>query len=140
MLIQINTATISHTHSLFAQLRMLRLYLRSRGPAARGALLQKTVGFGGASYISLSLSTPIKIGGGEKSGNSSVMAAAQEEHEGAGGDFKTKTQQSPLASQRPDGQIPGRIAKWFPLSASEGFSQWVSWSPSDSQCACLSKG
>ena len=107
------TATISHTSSLFAQLRMLRLYLRSR-PAARGAL-QKTVGFGGASYISLSLSTPIKLG--EKS--SSTMAA-QDEHDGA------KTQQSPLASQRAEGQVPGRIAKWFPLSASEGFSQWVS--------------
>ncbi|KAF3042304.1 hypothetical protein E8E11_006382 [Didymella keratinophila] len=93
---------------------MLRLYLRSR-PAARGAL-QKTVGFGGASYISLSLSTPIKIG--EKS--SSTMAAPDEQS----GEFRTKTQQSPLASQRPDGQVPGRIAKWFPLSASDGFSQW----------------
>jgi cardiolipin-specific phospholipase len=95
---------------------MLRLYLRTR-PAARGAL-QKTVGFGGASYISLSLSTPIKIG--EKS--SSTMAAQDEQS----GELRTKTQQSPLASQRPaDGQAPGRIAKWFPLSASDGFSQWV---------------
>ncbi|KAJ4335593.1 hypothetical protein N0V87_005987 [Didymella glomerata] len=93
---------------------MLRLYLRSR-PAARGAL-QKTVGFGGASYISLSLSTPIKIG--EKS--SSTMAAQDEQS----GELRTKTQQSPLASQRPDGQAPGRIAKWFPLSASDGLSQW----------------
>lgn len=95
---------------------MLRLYLRSQ-PAARGAL-QKTVGFGGASYISLSLSTPIKIG--EKS--SSTMAA----HDEQDGELRSKTQQSPLASQRPDGQVPGRIAKWFPLSASDGFSQWVS--------------
>jgi hypothetical protein len=68
-----NTATISSVATLLAQLRMLRLYLRSR-PAARGAL-QKTVGFGGASYISLSLSTPIKIG--EKS--SSTMAAQDEQ-------------------------------------------------------------
>ena len=95
---------------------MLRLYLRSR-PAARGAL-QKTVGFGGASYISLSLSTPIKIG--EKS--SSTMAA---QDDSASGELRTKTQQSPLASQRADGAAPGRMAKWFPLSASEGFSQWV---------------
>jgi cardiolipin-specific phospholipase len=42
-------------------------------------------------------------------------------------------QQSPLASQRTAeagqaGQAAqtGRFAKWFPLSASEGFSQWVS--------------
>jgi cardiolipin-specific phospholipase len=111
-----NTATISSAATLLAQLRMLRLYLRSR-PAARGAL-QKTVGFGGASYISLSLSTPIKIG--EKS--SSTMAAQDEQS----GELRTKTQQSPLASQRPDGQAPGRIAKWFPLSASDGLSQWVS--------------
>lgn len=110
------TATISRPTLLFAQLRMLRLYLASR-PAARG-VLQKTVGFGGASYISLSLSTPIRIG--EKS--SSTMAA---QDDGAG-EGRDKTQQSPLASQRGDGQAPGRIAKWFPLSASEGFSQWVS--------------
>jgi len=49
--------------------------------------------------------------------------AAQDEQSG---ELRTKTQQSPLASQRPDGQVPGRIAKWFPLSASDGFSQWVS--------------
>lgn len=112
----LDTATISYAYSLSAQLRMLRLYLRSR-PAARGAL-QKTVGFGGASYISLSLSTPIKIG--EKS--SSTMAA---QDDSASGELRTKTQQSPLASQRADGAAPGRMAKWFPLSASEGFSQWV---------------
>lgn len=109
---------------------MLRLYLRSR-PAARGAL-HKTVGFGGASYISLSLSTPIKIG--EKS--SSTMAAHDDSARGGGegegqgegqgqGQGQSKTQQSPLASQRSDAQVPGRIAKWFPLSASDGFSQWV---------------
>ena len=114
-------ATISSTHALSARLRMLRLYFRTR-PAARGAL-QKTVGFGGASYISLSLSTPIKIG--EKSGST---MAAQDESAGASasGDVRAKTQQSPLASQRSDGQAPGRVAKWFPLSASDGFSQWVS--------------
>ena len=112
----LDTATISYAYSLSAQLRMLRLYLRSR-PAARGAL-QKTVGFGGASYISLSLSTPIKIG--EKS--SSTMAA---QDDSASGELRTKTQQSPLVSQRADGAAPGRMAKWFPLSASEGFSQWV---------------
>ena len=50
--------------------------------------------------------------------------AAQDD--GASGEVRTKTQQSPLASQRPNDQVPGRIAKWFPLSASEGFSQWVS--------------
>lgn len=94
---------------------MLRLFFRTR-PAARGAL-HKTVGFGGASYISLSLSTPLKIG--DKS--ASTMAAQDD-----GADTRGKTQQSPLASQRADGQTPGRIAKWFPLSASEGFSQWVS--------------
>ena len=49
------------------------------------------------------------------------MATAQDEREGA------QAQQSPLASQR-QGDAPntGRIAKWFPLSATEGFSQWVS--------------
>ncbi|KAJ4350653.1 hypothetical protein N0V95_004558 [Ascochyta clinopodiicola] len=95
---------------------MLRLYLRSR-PAARGAL-HKTVGFGGASYISLSLSTPLKIG--DKS--ASTMAAHDDDNN-ADGELRGKTQQSPLASQRQDAE-PGRIAKWFPLSASEGFSQW----------------
>ncbi|XPT01247.1 hypothetical protein M3J09_010387 [Ascochyta lentis] len=93
---------------------MLRLYLRAR-PAARGAL-HKTVGFGGASYISLSLSTPIKIG--DKS--SSTMAAQDDSGDG---ELRAKTQQSPLASQRQEAQA-GRVAKWFPLSASEGFSQW----------------
>ncbi|KAF1361531.1 alpha/beta-hydrolase [Lizonia empirigonia] len=47
--------------------------------------------------------------------------AAQDE---GAAETRGKTQQSPLASQRADGQTPGRIAKWFPLSASEGFSQW----------------
>lgn len=114
-MLQNYTATISRPTLFFAQLRMLRLYLRSR-PAARSAL-HKTVGFGGASYISLSLSTPIKIG--EKS---STMAAQED----GSGEVGSKTQQSPLASQRADGQAPGRVAKWFPLSASDGFSQWVS--------------
>jgi cardiolipin-specific phospholipase len=51
------------------------------------------------------------------------MATAQDEREGA----QAQAQQSPLASQR-QGDAPntGRIAKWFPLSATEGFSQWVS--------------
>ncbi|KAF2127747.1 alpha/beta-hydrolase [Dothidotthia symphoricarpi CBS 119687] len=45
----------------------------------------------------------------------------------ASADGKERGQQSPLASQRAreQGQAQtGRIAKWFPLSASEGFSQW----------------
>ncbi|KAF1924930.1 alpha/beta hydrolase fold family protein [Didymella exigua CBS 183.55] len=57
---------------------------------------------------------------GEK--NSSTVAARDEDE--ASGELRTKTQQSPLASQRAEGQAPGRIAKWFPLSASDGFSQW----------------
>ncbi|KAF2635529.1 alpha/beta-hydrolase [Massarina eburnea CBS 473.64] len=47
------------------------------------------------------------------------MAATQD------GDMKTRTQQSPLASQRAqEGQQQGGIGKWFPLGAKEGFSQW----------------
>lgn len=41
-------------------------------------------------------------------------------------EMRGRTQQAPLASQRDAQSQQGRIAKWFPLSAKEGFSQWVS--------------
>jgi cardiolipin-specific phospholipase len=94
---------------------MLRLYLHARPRAT--SVLHKTVGFGGASYIGLSLSSaPIKI---ESTSRNSSAMASQEGNEERG-------QQAMLASQRAkeQGQAPGRIARWFPLSASEGFSQW----------------
>lgn len=94
---------------------MLRLYIRAR-PRATSAI-QKAAGFGGASYIGLSLSSaPIRI---ESSKEHSTMAA----HEGEG---EPQGQHAMLARQRAkeQGQDPGRIARWFPLSASEGFSQW----------------
>ncbi|KAH7385165.1 Alpha/Beta hydrolase protein [Phaeosphaeria sp. MPI-PUGE-AT-0046c] len=49
--------------------------------------------------------------------------AAQDAHDGQG---EPQAQQAMLARQRAkeQGQEPGRIARWFPLSASEGFSQW----------------
>ena len=94
-----NTATIPP--STFARLRFLRASLPPR-------LVYKTVGFGGASYISISLSTPIKI----TDKNTTAMA-----HDDP---------RQPVPPQPPVGQVPGRVAKWFPLSASEGFSQWVS--------------
>jgi cardiolipin-specific phospholipase len=76
----------------------------------------RTVGVTGAGYTFLALSTPIRLDSKE----SSTMSSE------AGGNG----QQSPLASQRAAeaGQAAqtGRFAKWFPLSASEGFSQWVS--------------
>ncbi|KAF2818408.1 alpha/beta-hydrolase [Ophiobolus disseminans] len=48
--------------------------------------------------------------------------AAQEGND----EVRERGQQAMLASQRAkeQGQEPGRIARWFPLSASEGFSQW----------------
>ncbi|KAF2024243.1 alpha/beta-hydrolase [Setomelanomma holmii] len=41
-------------------------------------------------------------------------------------EVRERGQQPMLASQRvkEQGQEPGRISRWFPLSASEGFSQW----------------
>jgi cardiolipin-specific phospholipase len=45
------------------------------------------------------------------------------------GEMRNRTQQSPLASQRAKEQgqpQTGRFATWFPLSAKEGFNQWVS--------------
>lgn len=48
--------------------------------------------------------------------------AVQEEDE-----MRGRGQQPVLASQREKAQSQeGRVAKWFPLSAKEGFSQWVS--------------
>ena len=96
---------------------MLRLYLHARPRAT--TVLHKTVGFGGASYIGLSLSSaPIRIGSDSR--NSSAMASQEGSEE--------RGQQAMLASQRAkeqgQGQAPGRIARWFPLSASDGFSQW----------------
>jgi cardiolipin-specific phospholipase len=46
-------------------------------------------------------------------------------HEG-NDEVRERGQQAMLASQRAkeQGQEPGKIARWFPLSASEGFSQW----------------
>lgn len=97
---------------------MLRLYLQAR-PRATSAL-QKGVGFGGASYIGLNLSgVPIKIDS-ESRGNATM--AAQDNNE----EVRERRQQPMLASQRAKeaGQEPTGLSKWFPLSASEGFSQW----------------
>jgi cardiolipin-specific phospholipase len=94
---------------------MLRLYVRAR-PRATSAI-QKAAGFGGASYIGLSLSSaPIRIEGAK---DSSTMAA-QNGNDGEAG-------QKPMLARdraKQEGQEQGRIARWFPLSASEGFSQW----------------
>jgi cardiolipin-specific phospholipase len=96
---------------------MLRLYVQARPRAT--SILQKAAGIGGASYIGLSLSSvPIRI----DAKDSSTMAATADSNEGS-----ERGQQAMLASQRAKeqgGQEPGRIARWFPLSASEGFSQW----------------
>jgi cardiolipin-specific phospholipase len=96
---------------------MLRLYVQARPRAT--SILHKAAGIGGASYIGLSLSSaPIRI---ESKSNSTM--AAQDMNEQGG---EQRGQQAMLASQRAkeQGQEQGRIAKWFPLSASEGFSQW----------------
>lgn len=92
---------------------MIRSYLAR--PTAR-SVLHKSVGFGGASYISVSLSSPIRI---ESKGNS-TMAAQDHTEDSQGG------QQSMLASQRAkeQGEAQGRFSKWFPLSAKSGFEQW----------------
>jgi hypothetical protein len=103
------TATIPSPYTI--PWRMLRL--RPRATSA----LQKAAGFGGASYIGLSLSSaPIRIEGR----SNATMAQDDEARE------KAQEQRAIFARQRAkeDGQEPGRIAKWFPLSASEGFSQW----------------
>lgn len=92
---------------------MLRLCVRARPRAA--SVLQKAAGFGGASYIGLSLSSaPIRI---DAKDNSTM--AAQDGSEESG--------QKPMLARdraREQRQEQGRIARWFPLSASEGFSQW----------------
>ena len=50
------------------------------------------------------------------------MASAQD----AGGeDVRGRAQQSPLASQRAKENGEAGKVVWFPLSAKEGFSQWV---------------
>ncbi|CAE7028361.1 hypothetical protein P3342_006175 [Pyrenophora teres f. teres] len=92
---------------------MLRSHLTR--PSAR-RIIHRSVGFGGASYISLSLSTPIRI----ESKSNSTMAGQGNEEAGQGG------QQSMLASQRAkeQGEATGRFSKWFPLSAKSGFDQW----------------
>jgi len=122
---------------------MLRSYLQAR-PRATSAI-QKAAGFGGASYIGLSLSSaPIRIEGSKSSApmriegskssapmriegsKSNATMAAQEAHdvanESAGG------QKAMLASQRakeqPQDQQPGTISRWFPLSFSDGCAQW----------------
>ncbi|EAT87152.2 hypothetical protein SNOG_06088 [Parastagonospora nodorum SN15] len=108
---------------------MLRLYLQAR-PRATSAI-QKAAGFGGASYIGLSLSSaPIRIEGSK----SNATMAAQEGHDAAneGGGGGGGGQKAMLASQRAkeqqpqqqQGQEAGKISRWFPLTASEGFSQW----------------
>jgi cardiolipin-specific phospholipase len=92
---------------------MLRLYVQARPRAT--SVLHKAAGIGGASYVGLSLSSvPIRI---ENKGNATM--AGQDGGEDSG-------QQPMLASQRAkeQPQAPGRIATWFPLSASDGFSQW----------------
>jgi hypothetical protein len=107
-------------------LHLLRRYLHTR-PGARRVLV-RTASFGGASWISLSLSTPIKIR------DSSTMAAPQDDDE-----MRGRTQQAPLASQRAKDQAQsqqGRVAKWFPLGAKEGFSQWVGRRRSNRHAAC----
>ncbi|KAH7072284.1 Alpha/Beta hydrolase protein [Paraphoma chrysanthemicola] len=94
---------------------MLRIYLHARPRAT--SIVQKAAGFGGASYIGLSLSSaPIRI---EAKGNATMAQDGNEE-------VRERGQQAMLASQRAkeQGQEAGRISRWFPLSASEGFSQW----------------
>jgi cardiolipin-specific phospholipase len=53
--------------------------------------------------------------------------------DGSDDDFRTRGQQSPLASQRAkqsndhsEANETGRISGYFPLGYKEGFSQWVS--------------
>jgi hypothetical protein len=106
-------ASTTRLAGLTVRLRMLRSYLARPGPRS---VLHKSVGFGGASYISLSLSTPIRI----ESKEISTMAASDHPDSAQGG------QQSMLASQRAkeQGEAQGRFSKWFPLSAKAGFEQW----------------
>jgi hypothetical protein len=107
------TATIPSPYTI--PWRMLRL--RPRATSA----LQKAAGFGGASYIGLSLSSaPIRIEG------RSNATMAQDGNNSDEAREKAQEQRAIFARQRAkeDGQETGRIAKWFPLSASEGFSQW----------------
>lgn len=114
------TTTATLTASTHSPLHLLRRYLHSRPGARR--VLSRTVGFGGASWISLSLSTPVQIR------DASTMAAPHDEDH----DPRGRTQQAPLASQRATEQgqsQQGRAAKWFPLGAKEGFTQWVSSRP-----------
>ena len=102
---------------------MLRLYLRTRPRAT--TVLSKSVGFSGASYIGLSLSSaPIKLDASTR-GNATMAAGGAQDGE----EIRERTQQPMLASQRAkesgeQAQQQGRFGKWFPLSASEGFSQW----------------
>ena len=102
------------TPHTFSPLQRLRFLIH-----ARKSTLFTTAGFTGAGYTFLSLGTPLRLDSKE----SSTMAAAASDNE----EVRGRTQQSPLASQRAkeEGQQPGRFAQWFPLSAKEGFTQWV---------------
>lgn len=95
-------------------------------PTAR-RVVHTGVGFGGASYISLSLSTPIRI----DAKSSATMATHDGDGDATPRDAHAPAQQSMLASQRATAQAgvqgdaqPGRFAKWFPLGAKAGFDQW----------------
>ena len=113
--VHLRAATL--TTSTTSPLHLLRLYLHARPGARR--VLSRTASYGAASGISLSLATPIRL---ER--ETSTMAPSADEEE-----IRGRTQQAPLASQRARDQgqsQQGRVAKWFPLGAKEGFTQWVS--------------
>lgn len=102
--------------STFTPLHALRRYIHAR-PHARRALCS-TASFGSASYVTLSLSTPIRL----DSRDQSTMAAASQSQarEQREDDEATQAAQQAAAQQ----QQQGRFAQWFPLSNKEGFSQW----------------
>lgn len=60
----------------------------------------------------------MRIEGRESSG----MATAQDD---GGEEVRGRAQQSPLASQRAKENGEAGKVVWFPLSAKEGFNQWV---------------
>lgn len=109
--------------STFSPLLLLRSIFNPRR-SLNGSVLtvSKTIGLVSASYTAIIYSDSLR----SRSSYSSMATSAS-----GGDDVRSRSHQSPLASQRAKEQgeseatQAGRFARMFPLGAKEGFNQWV---------------